>query len=135
MTDEQKSAALAAELLKARRFVEDGDALLARASYDSAVDRFYYAAFHAASAALASRGIEARSHEGPRNLFGLHLVKPGLVEAELGTALRRLHGDRLDADYLQYLAVEETEAREAARLARKFVDAIEALLQRESAAR
>jgi uncharacterized protein (UPF0332 family) len=128
VTEDPRRAGIQAALAKARRFLADGDTLLSVEGYDSAVDRFYYAVYHAASAALASRGVEAKSHEGLRNLFGLHLVRPGLLPAESAAALRRLHADRIDADYLQYLSVGEEEAREAAELANAFVTAIEGLL-------
>jgi uncharacterized protein (UPF0332 family) len=45
----------------------------------SSIERSYYAAFHAASALLASRGIDPSTHDGTISLLALHFVKAGAL--------------------------------------------------------
>ena len=65
--DQAREAIQAAELL--------ADNGLARSS----IERSYYAAFHAASALLASRGIYPSTHDGTISMLALHFVKAGAL--------------------------------------------------------
>jgi len=64
--------------------------------HDSAVNRSYYAMFNAARAWLSSLGrpIDGK-HGAVIGEFGLHVVRPGLIEADFGRAFET----RNDADY------------------------------------
>lgn len=83
-------------LSTARRNLDDGDVV-------SAADRVYYAGFDAARAAVAAVvGIDPMSiktHSGLWALFAEHVVKPGLLEAEVARAIRRSESIRLAAVY------------------------------------
>jgi uncharacterized protein (UPF0332 family) len=62
-------------LAKAGRFLAATRTLLAAGLAEQATSDAYYAAFHAASALVASAGLEAGTHEGLRRLLALHFVK------------------------------------------------------------
>ncbi len=68
-------------LKTARLSLEDGDA-------ESAINRTYYAAFHAAMAALLSVGEAPKTHSGTHHLFHLHFVKSGRLPVTLGETFR-----------------------------------------------
>lgn len=63
------------------------------------VSRAYYAAFHAAQAALLSEGQEANSHKGVVTLFGLFMIKTGKIDKHCGKLLANLKDDREKSDY------------------------------------
>ena len=50
----------------------------------NAVSRAYYAMMHAANAALAVKGLQAKTHKGTQTLFNEHLVQPGKVTNSAG---------------------------------------------------
>jgi len=50
----------------------------------NAVNRFYYACFYAVTVFLLDNEIESQIHSGTKQMFGLHFVKPGLIEPEYG---------------------------------------------------
>ncbi|MFA7240842.1 MAG: HEPN domain-containing protein [Sulfuricellaceae bacterium] len=84
-------------LVSARLLLESGD-------FEGACNRAYYAMFDAAHAALLQSGAhvnpaETKTHSGLIGAFGKHLVKPGLVSAELGRSLNQVEHVRLLADY------------------------------------
>ena len=114
--DQAREALLAAELL-----AENG---LTRSS----VERSYYAAFHGASALLASRGIFPASHDGVIAMFSLHFVKPGALRKEAGRDLQRLQDQRLIADYKGFLDQDAADAAECLALARRLLAETLALL-------
>ena len=94
------------------------------------VSRAYYAILHAAKAALHLHGVTAESHSGVRSMFGLHIVKTGLVEPEWGAEIGRSEGRRNASDYDASLEFDEQDAREASDRAAAFLDRIRPLLTR-----
>ena len=64
-------------LARAREARKDGETLLAGGSLNSAANRFYYAAFYAARALLATQEVDSSRHSGVIALFQKHFVKAG----------------------------------------------------------
>lgn len=90
---------------KAKNAYRAGDTLMRVRSYDSAVNRFYYAAFYAARAVLATKGLDASKHTGVISLFQIHFVKTELIPKDLARALRTSFEVRLDGDYGDYVEI------------------------------
>jgi uncharacterized protein (UPF0332 family) len=100
------------------------------AGFDAdAVPPAYYAAFHAAEAALAVEGDEPRSHEALKSLFGLRFVKTGRLPPETASTLRELKDERENGDYSVFPAITRAEAERAVDLAERFVATLEGFLQ------
>jgi uncharacterized protein (UPF0332 family) len=57
------------EIRRARGGLAEARALLEIGSLEGTASRLYYAAFHAARAALAVRGMHAKTHSGQTNLY------------------------------------------------------------------
>lgn len=106
----------------------DGHVLLSAGRYASAVNRFYYAAFHAARALLATRGLDSSRHSGVIALFQLHFVKTGVVSADVARALPRAFEKRLNSDYEDFSETTEEEAIRIQRECEQFVAACAAAL-------
>jgi uncharacterized protein (UPF0332 family) len=111
-------------LAKAERFMRAARTLLAAGLGEQATSDAYYAAFHAATALLASAGVEAGTHEGLRRLLALHFVKDGPLPPHTARDLSRLLSDRLLADYAVAGEIDQAAAVDAARLAISLVRAI-----------
>jgi len=101
----RQHVSLAQEALDAARLLRDSG--LTRSS----IDRAYYAAFHGASALLASVGIYPGTHDGVIAMLSLHFVKPGALPATTGKDLQHLYNQRLIADYKGYLEQDIGEAQ------------------------
>ncbi len=74
--------------------------------FDDASSRLYYAAFHLVSAALLTHGVQAQSHVGLATLLGQHLVRPGLLPAQVARELAALMGLRGQADYNRHFVMD-----------------------------
>lgn len=100
-----------------------------------AVSRAYYAAFHAASAALSTEGVDPRSHKGTHTQFARVFLRDERLPRWLGSTMAGLFQLRLDADYHVGAVISLTEARDAVADATDFVDRIDAWLseRRDSA--
>lgn len=99
--------------------------LCAKGEWDDAISRAYYAAYHAAQAALLTEGQRGDTHKGVVMLFGLMLVKTGKLEKKWGKFLANLKDDREAGDYDALSYLDEETARRAVREAEEFVATIE----------
>ncbi|MGH6899193.1 MAG: HEPN domain-containing protein [Geminicoccaceae bacterium] len=117
-------------LRRARRAVRSAKTLLSTGDLNGAVNRAYYAMFHAAQAALAHRGVEAASskHGNVVGRFGQHLVKTRLLPRSLGTSLNQMLELRQKADY-GGSGVTPVDAERGLSQAEAFVVAVERLVR------
>jgi len=97
--------------------------------YLDSLSRSYYAILHAARAALLTQDVRVNSHEAVKRLFGMHLVKPGLLSAELAVSIRREQDDRFLADYDVTFEPGLEQTAERVREARSFLESIRDFLQ------
>lgn len=117
------------ELLeKAARTLEAARRDLAANDPDNAIARAYYAAFHAATAALTEADLPAQTHKGTHHLFRQAYVASGRIDPHHSRAFGRLFQNRQEADYLIGKVFSPSDATDALRQAASFVDAVEALL-------
>jgi uncharacterized protein (UPF0332 family) len=122
--DELKAVlAIAEEKLRAAQL------LIAGKAWGDASSRAYYAAFHAVSAALLSRGETYSSHAqvlGAFNRRFVHrrFVHPGLFPKAFTAILTRLFEDRQIGDYDILPGVTEAEARQDVADAQRIIEAV-----------
>jgi uncharacterized protein (UPF0332 family) len=125
VTDEGAAAAVAGELVLAEECVAAARHEAAGGFHRRAVSSAYYAVFHAARAALARSGLEARSHSGVRHLFALHLIRPGVFPPSDARLLRYLQKDREEADYVHVAPFGPAAAAEAIDRAADFLTRVQ----------
>ena len=83
---------------KAEATFRDGEELERMGSYHGAINRYYYAAFHAVRALLATKGLDSSKHSGVISYFNREFVKPGLANKTSSKALSDLFRLRSNAD-------------------------------------
>ncbi|HEY3354178.1 MAG TPA: HEPN domain-containing protein [Polyangia bacterium] len=99
MTDANRVENARRELQRAEAALAAARALAQLGLWDDAVSRAYYAAFHAAKAALFSAGVQARTHEGTHDLLFQHFVATGALRRQVAKGLAALQRYREQADY------------------------------------
>ncbi|MBU1367119.1 MAG: HEPN domain-containing protein [Candidatus Omnitrophica bacterium] len=72
---------------------------------NSAINRFYYAAFYGAKAMLATKKLDSSKHSGVISLFQQHFVKTGVIPSDMAKALPRSFEQRIDTDYEDFLSI------------------------------
>jgi uncharacterized protein (UPF0332 family) len=102
--------------------LRDADLLASSESTESAVNRYYYAAFHAARALLATRGLDSSKHSGVIALFQREFVKSGIVAADVAKALPQAFEKRQNSDYADFARVTAEEVDRLKAAAHQFVD-------------
>lgn len=108
-------------LRAARRNLDEGDV-------ETATNRAYYAAFHAAGAALLSVGEIPRTHSGAVKRFGIHFVKSGQLSHTTGRVFSEALSHRLNADYDAFNVLNPGAIGELVDDVGRFVRAVETML-------
>lgn len=96
-------------LEKASRTFSEGCELLDAKMYNGAVNRFYYAAFHAARALLAIKNLDSSKHSGVISLFNREFVSSGIISKASAKALAIAFTERSEADYDDFKEFNEEE--------------------------
>lgn len=113
------------ELERAKKSLLGAKILLENNLFEDSVSRLYYAVLHSAKSALYLNGLEARTHDGVRKMFGLHLVKTGKREKEFSDILTVEKEDRTISDYEINIEINEERAKKRFDEAVRFVERIE----------
>lgn len=119
MTPDQNAAI--ALMHKAEIALHEAEAGVEEQLWETAVNRSYYAAFRAASALLATRGLSFSKHGAVIAEFNRIFVHGGVVAKHLGRDLNRLFELRQQADYDYQREVNRRMAGEALKKARDVV--------------
>ncbi|HHV62473.1 MAG TPA: HEPN domain-containing protein [Firmicutes bacterium] len=115
-------------LEKAEKTFIEGDQLLELGSYNGAINRFYYAAFHAVRALLATKKLDAAKHSGVIALFNREFVKTGVINKKASKTLSMVFALRSEADYDDFRNFGLQEVKEARNAVRSLIDEISAFL-------
>lgn len=99
MTDQEKEEIVRYRISRSKESLQEVDVLIANELFNGAVNRLYYACFYAVSALLINTGLDAQTNAGARQMFGLHFVKNGKVDIELGQFYSAIFNSRQTGDY------------------------------------
>ena len=99
MTAPTQQETVAYRLGKAWEDWEAACILIDGRSYSAAMNRLYYAAFHAVSALLLQNDIKHKAHNGAKAMFELHFIKSGVISIDWGKFYSMLFTDRHESDY------------------------------------
>ncbi len=113
-------------LAKAKENISAAELLFDNELYNASANRAYYAAFHAAMAALAAIGVEteAISHPAVQSKFHAELIhRRKIYPSRLKSYLRVLQDERNTADYKQD-SVSKKVASSQLKKAKDFVETI-----------
>lgn len=116
-------------LAKANESLDSARDELGAGRLDFAVNRCYYAAFYAASAALLAKGHRFVKHSGVRAAVHRHLVKTGRLPTEWGQQYDQLYDERTQGDYIAFASFEADDVRSMLERATRLVALLAALAQ------
>ncbi len=98
--------------------------------YNTCINRLYYSCFYAVNALLVNNNIIATSHNGVRQMFGLHFVKSGKISKENGKLFSDLFDNRQKGDYVDFIKYSKDTVLEFIKPVENFIKSIEKLLQK-----
>ncbi len=110
--------------------IKSAEILKAGGQYNDAISRVYYAFFDAATAALLSKDLTARTHHGLILLFEKNFIITGEIKAEVGRWLRRAKEAREEADYEIYKKFSEKTVEVGIKAAKEFIQVVENIIKK-----
>ncbi len=122
MSPDNRAANVAEEVAHAREAMQAATALVDLGLARDAMNRIYYAVFHATLAVLLTEDLEPTTHRGVLGLFGLHFVKAGRLPADMAATFKRLQGYREACDYTRGFAIPDELARAELEAARDYLE-------------
>lgn len=99
LTDQDRIEIVRYRIGNAEKTLGEIENLIALKYYNTAANRMYYACYYAASALLIANGITTKSHDGVKQMFGLHFIKTGILPMHLSSIYSTLFKRRLSGDY------------------------------------
>ncbi|GAB3707072.1 HEPN domain-containing protein [Spirosoma flavus] len=123
-----KDDIIAFRLIKADKDLKAAKTLMAAQDWEVAINRLYYAAFHAVSALLFKNDIKVRAHSGAKAMLELHFVKTGFLSVEWGKFYAELFNERNDSDYEDFAIFTEEDVTPLYPKAEEFIDVIKRLI-------
>lgn len=90
-------------LNQAKETLEAAKSLARDKHWNSVINRLYFSCFYAISALLYKHDINAKSHSGIKHQFGLHFVKPGLMDKSVVEIYLDLFDYRQAGDYADFV--------------------------------
>ena len=116
---------------RAQRTLTLAGSLVEMGELEGAVNRSYYACFYAVSALLLQHGMKSRKHRGIRSLFNQHFAKTGMISNDFTRTFNSLFDLRQDSDYRDFVQFEPDDVRRFCSEAKRFVDEIRRIVERE----
>ncbi len=115
---------------KAKETIQEIDILIQNKLWNTAINRLYYACYYAVSALLAQKDINAQTHAGVRQMFGLHFIKAELISKDLGKFYSEIFDKRLTGDYDDFIDYSEEDIIELYDPAKELILTIDSLLDK-----
>ncbi|MEW6417064.1 MAG: HEPN domain-containing protein [Nitrospirota bacterium] len=115
---------------KAKKILQDASILFNTNSYESSVNRSYYAILTASRAMLILRGIDPETHEGVKTMLSKEFIRTGILPKEYGETFRSIQARRIDSDYGDYLEIGHNEASDSLKKAQDFVEKVEGAIRK-----
>lgn len=107
LTEQERAILVKLKLEKSEKTLAEARKAAEMQMWATAANRLYYAAYYAVSALLLKQGVGVKTHEGVIQMFGLHFVKTGKVQKDVGRMYSDLFNTRLTGDYDDTFDLEE----------------------------
>lgn len=103
MNQQEKGELVKYRITKARETLEEVKLHIENELWNTAINRLYYACYYAVIALLLDKGIQPKTHNGVRQMFGLHFIKTGIIDNSLGKFFTDIFDLRQTGDYGDYI--------------------------------
>jgi len=107
----------------------DARILADNSSWNSCINRLYYASFYCINALLIKNNIRTHTHNGCKSKFHAEFVKTGIIDKNFGKLYSDLFDWRQEGDYADFIAFDQTTVIPLLKQTENLIKAIEKLLK------
>lgn len=118
-------------LEKAWNTFADAKSLADLKSWNSSMNRLYYACFYSVLSLFAKHNLNSRTHSGVKTQLSLHFVKTGLLDKESGMLYGDLFDLRQRGDYGDFFDFEERDINQLIPKVEEFLYKIDRLITKD----
>ena len=108
--------------------LNDAKVLIKSKSWNSCINRLYYASYYAVSALLLQQNIKTETHRTVKSQFSLHFIKTGIVSKEYGQLFSDLADWRHKGDYGDLYNFDEQTVAPLIKPVEEFIKLIQKLI-------
>jgi len=108
-------------LSRAEETFEDAKILFKKGSYNSCINRIYYAMFYSVLSLLRTKDLMASKHSGVRAMFHREFVKSGIVPVEMGKFYDKMFINRGESDYEDFITFKKENVEKFLNKAEEFI--------------
>jgi len=130
MNQEERQELVKYRITKARETFNEVGLHVENKLWNTAVNRLYYACYYAVIALLIDKDINAQTHSGVRQMFGLHFIKSGLIDKDSGKFYTDIFDMRQTGDYDDYIDFRKEDVLDLIEPANELISKIEMLLSK-----
>lgn len=131
MNQQDREELIRYRISKAKDTLQEVNLHIENELWNTAVNRLYYACYYAVTALLIDNNIKTKSHKGARQMFGLHLVKPGLIDKSLAKFFTDLYDLRQTGDYDDFIEFTKEDVLDLLKPANDFISRTENILSKK----
>lgn len=113
---------------RARETLHEAEIMLREGCYNAAINRLYYSCFYIISALLIKNKIQAYTHSGVKQLFGLNFIANGILPKSVNTTYISLFEKRHSNDYDDFVYCDRETVEEIFPQVKELLSSIEKLL-------
>jgi len=114
---------------KAAQSIKEAKLLMENGLNDTAISRLYYAAFYAINALLAINGFNPKTHSGTKSIFNKEFILTGKIESRFSDFYSFIMAKRFEADYDDFVFIDENKTESLLKETEEFVDTINSLIK------
>lgn len=129
LDDTSRQALVSYRLQRAKETLHEADILIAQNCFNAAVNRLYYACYYAVIALLVKNNIVAQTHQGVKQMFGLHFVATGKIANRYSHFYSQLFNSRISGDYDDFFIFDKEQITAIRPLATEFIASVENLIK------
>lgn len=117
---------------KAKEDLKASEIMLKESMYKAAINRSYYAIFHAVRAVTVLHGFDSSKHSGVIAYFNQNFVKTNIFDKEVSKIIKGASLIREKSDYQDFFITSRKDAEQQLKNAITFVDMVEDYLKHET---
>ncbi|HET7118626.1 MAG TPA: HEPN domain-containing protein [Hanamia sp.] len=114
---------------KAAQSIREARLLIDNGLNDTAISRLYYAAFYAINALLSINGFNPKTHSRTKSIFNKEFILTGKIESRFSDFYSFLMAKRFEADYDDFVFIDENKIELLLTETEEFVDKINSLIK------
>ena len=131
LDEKSRNALVEYRLQRAKDTLLEVEEIIELGFFNSSVNRLYYACYYAVIALLVRENINAQTHAGVKQMFGLHFIATNKITKESGRFYSQIFNERMTGDYDDFISFDIETVRALLQKSQDFIQEISVFLSKD----